>query len=121
VKPGDQPRGFGLIAANRRIGHPEALFERLFEVEDFDGGDFHGLRGAKTIGRRGVDEQGGGSGEKRIGESLTAIHSVILLTPFGGETSGQAFAKVFRESAASVAVDQSIGIGIALLQTLPKV
>ena len=47
-------------------------------MEDFDGGDFHGLSAARTIGRGGVDEQGGGSGEKNVGEGLTTMHAVIV-------------------------------------------
>ncbi len=79
VQSDDEPRGPGLIAAYGRVGHPEALFEGLFEGEHFDAGDFGGpRRSAGTIALRRIGQQSGRAGDESCGESLAAVHPSIL-------------------------------------------
>jgi hypothetical protein len=85
----DEAGRLRMKASDRRVGHPESFFERLFEVENFELGDLDGLRcPMRTVAGRGIGKERDGrdrqGGLLKVGQ---AAPDFTLPDVFGKEVS----------------------------------
>src|ERR1035438_4160743 len=77
----DQARGLRLIAADGSVGHPEALLERLLQVDRFHLGDLHRFaRPARAVGSGRVGHQRRGRARKSGFQCISASHGAQCIT-----------------------------------------